>query len=72
MGRKGHGRARARFTALHRHAGEIRQTGEPFTLAISMGAVAFNGDQARGLETLLALADARLYDEKRRKQPGMN
>lgn len=49
-----------------------QSSGEPFTLAISMGAVAFNGDQARSLETLLALADARLYDEKRHKQPGQN
>ena len=53
-------------------AGYNERSGEPFTLAISMGAVAFSGDQARSLETLLALADARLYDEKRRKQPGKN
>ena len=43
-------------------------SGEPFTLAISTGAVVFRGGQSSNLEALLALADSALYDEKRQKQ----
>ena len=56
-------------TRLDKLVARYNQTsGEPFTLAISTGAVVFRGGQSRNLEALLALADSALYEEKRQKQ----
>jgi len=57
---------RTRMDKLVAHYNQT--SGEPFTLAISTGAVVFKGGQSRNLEALLALADSALYEEKRQKQ----
>ena len=43
-------------------------SGEPFTLSISIGAVAFSGSENNRLEKLLSVADSLLYEEKRLKR----